>query len=140
MTDDTAIQDESENKASKKDAVTVGRIVGQADGKSIVQWFEDGRVRRSLINTSDNVRLGEEPGTILVEEAKLRRRPYGDDLASLIVGLPDAEAITARLNQVGIWTHRDVIQHQNEVMGAFRATINDAYQGLIVNAKKESAQ
>lgn len=139
MTEDI-IQEEPESKTLKKDSLVTIRLVGSHDGKSIAQWFDaSGRVRRSLVNNSD-VRLGDEPGTGIVDEQKLKRRPYGDDLASLIAGLPDADAVVSRLNQVGIWTFEDVVRHQSEALGAFRATFNDAYQGLVINAKKESAQ
>ena len=129
-------QEPTEANDKKSKPVSV-RIVGQLSGKVIVQWVDDGMVKRSLVS-EQALTPGAESGIAIVDEAKLKKA-YGDDLMELIADLPDAERIVNRLNNVGIWTYGDVASRPSEVLGAFRAVINDAYIEFVRKAKEKKS-
>jgi len=103
------------------------KIVGRENGKVLVEWREDGCLRRGIV--PEEVVNGE----VIDDELLSLAITYGIDFEFLLEQALDnvtPQAITCRLHNAGIWTYEDMRANPTVVRGVIMAAYGVDFQTL----------
>lgn len=98
------------------------KVIREERNSSLVEWFEEGKIYRSIIPSSD----------VDVEgncENPHQGLPHGDSFLPFITVDVSPEEIQFQLNNSGIWTLEELLKQPSIVQGA----VNAAFGKVLAN-------
>lgn len=127
---------ESKAQSRRREPVRARLIADYERGKSLVEFEEDGDLRRVVIP-----RKGLDPsdGVVDVDPEVLRNgEAYGDPFEDMLSVSISPESIARELRRNGIWTADDLSKMPKQLQGAFYAALSNDVQNFIRAAEEHA--
>ena len=105
------------------------KTISENGGVTLIEWFEDGQLQRSLVPSKEV----SEGGECLHPE---RGIPYGIDFADYITATVTPADIDKELKNSGVWTADDLLHKPKLVQGAIAAAYGIVLGDLLRNVRR----